>query len=224
MSTFAKIETANLGERVAELLRTAIIQGRLAGGQPLRDRAIAEEMGVSRTPVREALHKLQSEGLTEPRGRSGWVVTDFTVQDVHELFQLRILLEPEGLRVLEKSPDPAKIEELATYFSSFSHPIPLESHPFYFQQDDDFHMALVRCSGNARLISYYELLKVHINRGRYILSGSSVERMEETLDEHRAVIDAMLAGDFAQARNALVQHLRTGEELMAQRVVNRTTE
>lgn len=224
MSTFARIETTNLSDRVADALRTAIISGQLPAGAAIRDRQVAEELGVSRTPVRDALHRLQSEGLAEPKGRAGWNVSDFTEQDVHELFQLRMLLEPQGLTALERDPDPAKIAELAGFFTDFGHPIPRERHLEYFRQDDDFHLAIVRCSGNERLISYYEVLKVHINRGRFILSGSNAARMEDTLDEHRSVIDAVLAGDFARARTALVEHLRTGEELMARRLRNRTEE
>lgn len=221
MNTFEPIETQNLSERVADVIRSAIISGQLAPGAPIRDRQVAEELGVSRTPVRDALYRLHSEGLAEIKGRTGWAVTDFTAQDVHELFQLRMLLEPQGLYALERSPDPEKIAVIGSSFDGFQHPIPPERHLEYFTVDDDFHRYIVLCSGNRRLISIYNNLKDHINRGRYILSGSSASRLEDTLDEHTEIVNAVLAGDFARARESLIEHLRTGEELMIQRVRDR---
>ena len=221
MNTFEPIETQSLAERVAGVIRSAIISGQLAPGAPIRDRQVADELGVSRTPVRDALHRLHSEGLAEPKGRAGWSVTAFTEQDVHELFQLRMLLEPQGLVALENDPDPARIAQMGEAFESFEHPIPSEQHMEYFTADDNFHRLIVACSHNSRLVAFYGNLKNHINRGRFILSGSSAARLEDTLDEHNEVIEAVIEGDFARARSALIAHLGTGEKLMVQRLKNR---
>jgi DNA-binding GntR family transcriptional regulator len=212
--TFKPLATVNLGDRVIEQIRTAVITGKLAPGETIRDVQLAEELGVSRTPVREALHRLQSDGLIEPGERTGWVVSRFTEQDVRELFQLRRLLEPVGLEELERDPDPARLATLTEYFATYDHPIDAERHLEYFAHDDDFHTELVACSQSKRIHSIYDVLNVHINRGRFILSGSSAERVEETLDEHRAVIEAIAERDFHRAREALIEHLLTGEELM----------
>lgn len=212
--TFTPLETVNLGERVIQEIRSAVITGKLAPGETIRDAHLADELGVSRTPVREALHRLQGDGLIEPRGRSGWVVSAFTEQDVRELFQLRMLLEPVGLEELERDPRPERLTQLTRYFSDYDHPIAHDRHVEYFAHDDDFHRQIVACSGSRRVHNIYDVLNVHINRGRFILSGSSAERVEETLDEHRAITDAIADKDFAQARKALLRHLKTGEELM----------
>lgn len=220
--TFTPLETVNLGDRVIDAIRTAIITGTLAPGEAMRDVQLAEELGVSRTPVREALQRLQSAGLVEFNGKSGWVVAQFTERDVRELFQLRMLLEPTGLDKLEQDPDPAQVTELARFFATYEHPIASERHLEYFGHDDDFHKLLVACSGSKRIQGIYDVLNGHINRGRYLLAGSSVERMEETLDEHKAIVDAISNGDFARARSALLQHLKTGEELMLLRLEDQT--
>ncbi|WJL96961.1 GntR family transcriptional regulator [Microbacterium sp. ET2] len=204
----------NLGERAIEEIRTAIISGSLPPLAILRDREVAEQLGVSRTPVREALHRLQSEGLVEPRGRQGWVVTDFTEQDVHELFQLRMMLEPAGIDSLQSTADQEQLTRIVGHFEEFSHPIPKEQMASYFANDDSFHRAIVAASRNQRMIEFYSILNAHINRGRYILSGSHEERMEQTLDEHQEIVEALTVHDFARARTALIEHLRTGEALM----------
>lgn len=214
MSPLAKIEAIQLGDRTIEAIRTAIITGELAGGAPLRDRQLAEELGVSRTPVREALHRLEAAGLVEPRGRSGWAVTPFTAQDVREIFQLRRLLEPVGLEALADEPDDSRVARITAYFSDYDHPIAEQRYADYFRHDDDFHREIVACSDNKRISTFYDVMNAHINRGRHFLYGATAGRVEETLDEHRKIVDAVVARNFDRAREALLEHLRTGEELM----------
>ncbi|WP_213452181.1 GntR family transcriptional regulator [Rhizomonospora bruguierae] len=218
MNTLAPIEAANLSELSVGALRRAIVSGSLAPGEVLRDRQLAESLGVSRTPVREALHRLQSEGLVEARGRSGWAVSAFTEQDVREMFGVRMLLEPAGLDQLARSGSQAQLEAIAGQFIGFHHPVPPERMEEYFDRDDRFHKTIVAATGNSRIIGFYAILSIHINRGRYILSGSRSDRLEDTLDEHKAITSALLRHDFPKARAALVDHLRTGEELMLRQV------
>jgi DNA-binding GntR family transcriptional regulator len=212
------ITPVHLRDRTYESIRAAIINGELAPAQPLVDRQLADQLQVSRTPVREALHRLEADGLAQPRGRAGWEVTDFTEQDVRELFQLRMLLEPVGLDALAKAPDDALIERMATFFDGYDHPIAQDRYEDYVARDRAFHELLVACSGNRRLQRFYAVLDSHIDRGRHFLTGSAEGRAEETLDEHRAVAEAVGDRDFARARAALLNHLRTGEELMVRQL------
>jgi DNA-binding GntR family transcriptional regulator len=212
------IPALQLGDRTYESIRAAIVSGELAPRQALVDRQLAEQLQVSRTPVREALHRLEAEGLVQPRGRAGWEVSDFTEQDVHELFQLRLLLEPVGLDALSKTPDDALVERVATFFDGYDHPVAGEAYEDYVARDRAFHELLVACSGNRRLQRFYAVLGSHIDRGRHFLTGSAEGRADDTLDEHRAVAAAVGDRDFARAREALLRHLRTGEELMVRQL------
>jgi len=214
ITTLAPIESASLSELALEAIRAAIVSGELPGGQPLRDHQLAESLGVSRTPVREALHRLQSEGLVEPRGRTGWAVSPFTERDVQEIFHLRRLFEGAGVDELSRSGTADQIESIAGFFSSFQHPISQARLTEYFQRDDEFHKSIAAASGNGRIMAFYAVISVHINRGRYVLSGARSDRLEATLDEHRRITNALLARDFAEARSALEDHLCTGEALM----------
>lgn len=222
MTTLEPIESANLGDRAIEAIRRAIIRGALPPCEVLRDRQLAQDLGVSRTPVRDALHRLQAEGLVESRGRAGWAVTDFTEQDVRELFGLRILLEPYGMDLLATSADSETLERLAAHWDDFSHPVPPDRVEEYFARDDDFHRMIIEASGNRRLSSFYSMLRSHIDRGRYLLSGTRPARLERTLDEHRLIAETLQARDFDAARKALVDHLRTGEELLLKQLDAKT--
>lgn len=216
MSVLQPLESVHLGDRTFTSIRTAIIVGELKPGQPLRDRVLAETLGVSRTPVREALHRLVHAGLVEVSGRSGWTVAPFTTQDIHELFELRRTLEPLGINHLEAEPAEQTIAELADFFAGFSQPIRRERYEAYFERDNGFHKRLVACSGNGRLRSFYAIIESHIDRGRHLLSLGTSGRVDETLDEHLAIANAIGRRDFAGARAALVQHLDTGERLMVE--------
>jgi DNA-binding GntR family transcriptional regulator len=214
MSALQPIEAVQLGDRTFESLRQAIITGELAPGEPLRDRALGDMLGVSRTPVREALHRLVHAGLVESRGRSGWVVATFTEQDVHELFQLRRALEPLGIDQLEAEPDTAAMAQIGGFFDGYEHPVPAERYEAYFARDNAFHKCIVGCSRNTRLQQLYALIENHIDRGRHFLSLGAVGRVEANLDEHLAVARAVAGGDFRLARQELLHHLDMGEQLM----------
>lgn len=223
MRALTPIEPVHLADRTLASVRAAIISGELEPGAPLRDRQLAEMLGVSRTPVREALHRLEAVGLVVPKGRTGWIVSPFNEQDVREVFQLRRLLEPLGLEELAKAPDPRAIEEIGDFFSGYRHPIPKKRYREYFQEDNAFHKRLVACSGNRRVQDIYAVLESHIDRGRHFLISATGERAEETLDEHLGIVTAIRKQDFSRARDRLIEHLRTGEELMLEQLRLRTS-
>jgi len=207
------IPTVVLADVTLEQIQNAIINGELKPGQALREPELAGQLGVSRTPVREALHRLESTGLVTPRGR-GWEVSQFTERDVRELFQLRRLFEPEALRELAMRPDPKVTAELVHFFDGYSHPIPADAYGDYFARDNAFHSRIVACSGNERLRQMYRVLEKQIDRGRHFLTTSAEGRADATLDEHTSIADAIAVGDFAGAERALIAHLQTGEDLM----------
>ncbi|MDV3125440.1 GntR family transcriptional regulator [Mycobacterium sp. 21AC1] len=211
--TLRTIPTVVLSDVTLERIQNAIISGELKPGQALREPTLSEQLGVSRTPVREALHRLESTGLVSPRGR-GWEVSQFTERDVRELFQLRRLFEPEALRELAGSPDPQATADLAHFFDDYSQPIPAEQYGEYFARDNAFHSRIVACSGNERLRHMYGVLEKQIDRGRHFLTTSAEGRADATLAEHTSIADAIAAGDFTGAERALITHLQTGEDLM----------
>ncbi|MGW5365801.1 GntR family transcriptional regulator [Actinopolymorpha pittospori] len=218
MSALQPIEAVQLGDRTFDLLRQAIINGELAPGEPLRDRALGTLLGVSRTPVREALHRLEHAGLVESRGRSGWVVAAFTEQDVRELFQLRRALEPLGLEQLEQEPEADAVAEIGAFFEGYGETVPTERYAEYFAHDHAFHKRIVQCGRNVRLEQLYAVIESHIDRGRHFLSLGAVGRVDANLEEHRAVARAVAERDFARARRELLHHLEMGEQLMIDQI------
>lgn len=219
MNGLRPIESVSLGDRTAAQIKKAIITGELVPGSALRDRQLAEQLGVSRTPVRDALNRLEATGLVVPRGKSGWGVSPFTEQDVREMFQLRRLFEPVALQELSEQPEQATITKLAGFFDEYHRPIPTSLYPEYFAHDHAFHKQIVACSTNRRLREMYSVMEYQIDRGRHFLTTAAKGRADETLDEHLSIVHAIAARDFELAQRELLSHLQAGENLMIEQLL-----
>jgi len=214
MARLGRIEVARINEQVYEALEAAIVRCELGPGAVLGDRQLAEDLGISRTPVRDALHRLESSGLVERRGRMGWMVSTFALQDVQELFELRRIFEPLGFERLFETRDEAVVEELSHPFERFPEQLTQDLLPDYLLEDRRFHKEIVGCSRNGRVIRFYGTVEKQIDRIRHYLSYNYEGRVEASLKEHREICAAIAAHDLSAASEALDNHLRNVEELI----------
>ncbi|GGE79136.1 GntR family transcriptional regulator [Nesterenkonia cremea] len=211
----------SLTDRVFEALEDAVVRGELKPGEIVTDQNLGDRLGVSRTPVREALQRLAASGLINARERgTGWQIARFDEHDLRELFELRRALEPIGLRRLlnRDTPRTAVVYELGRFFDDFHAPIEVEEYPRYFQRDNEFHKKIVACSDNRRVIGVYGIVERQIDRGRHFLSTGYQGRIEENLAEHKRITEAIAARDLESATDALLHHLHRGEELMSEHI------
>ena len=214
MAQLRRIEVVRINEQVYEAVEAAIVRCDLDPGAVLGDRQLAEMLGVSRTPVRDALHRLESSGLVERRGRMGWMVSTFALQDVRELFELRRVFEPLGLESLSQTWDEAVVRELSHSFEKFPERLTRDLLPDYLHDDHRFHKKIVECSQNGRIIRFYGTVEKQIDRIRHYLSYNYEGRVEASLKEHREICAAIAARDLSAATVALDNHLRNVEELI----------
>jgi GntR family transcriptional regulator, rspAB operon transcriptional repressor len=214
MAQLRRIEVVQINEQVYEAVEAAIVHCDLEPGVVLGDRQLAEKLGVSRTPVRDALHRLESSGLVERRGRMGWMVSTFALQDVRELFELRRVFEPLGLERLSETWDESVVRELSHAFERFPERFTEGLFPDYLNDDRRFHKKVVECSRNGRIIRFYGMVEKQIDRIRHYLSYNYEGRVEASLKEHREICAAIAACDLSAATEALDNHLRNVEELI----------
>ena len=214
MAQLRRIEVVRINEQVYEAVEAAIVRCELEPGAVLGDRHLADLLGVSRTPVRDALHRLESSGLVERRGRMGWMVSTFVLQDVRELFELRRVLEPLGLERLSETWDEAVVRELSHSFEKFPERLTEDLLLDYLHDDHRFHKKIVECSRNGRVIRFYGTVEKQIDRIRHYLSYNYEGRVEASLKEHREICAAIAACDLSAATEALNDHLRDVEELI----------
>lgn len=202
----------NLSLLAETSIRDGIIRGRFVFGERLSDRGLAVELGMSRTPVREALARLANEELVVVRPQSGTFVMSVTTQVIRSVCAMRGILECGALR-LAAGQDP---EGLAAAVS-----VPLAGGGLAMEEEDldraevldsAFHDALVAAAGNPLLTRSYRSIADQVEAIRHRLPRN-VERMRDAVRQHRRIIDLAITGRLADAEAELSSHVRTVESL-----------
>lgn len=204
-----------LRELVFEALREAILKGQLAPGERLMEIQLAEELGVSRTPVREAIRKLELEGLVLMVPRKGAYVASFSMKDVVEVFEIRAALEGLAAALAAERITDQELEELERQLVKSSELINLADLEGMVEVDTGFHQILYQSSRNQRLAQIINNLREQIQRFRQT-SLSYPGRMKDALGEHREIVDAISARDPELARKLAQDHIENAENSMMQ--------
>ena len=179
--------------------------------QRLSDVALSEQLGMSRTPVRQALERLVQEGLVRSDPRRGFWTSTFTSQDIHEIYDLRGALEVLAVRLsaprLSQEDLKAHLEALYAVRGE------LDTHPVlrFLQVDIRFHMLITRASGNGRLIHSLSLLRSQHSMFQ-MQDTIYPKRMEIALNDHEQILLALLAGNVDEAADCLARHIRNAKE------------
>jgi len=209
--SFKVYEPKLLVEQIVYGLRKAITSGRLKPGEKLKEIEISRSLGVSRSPVREAFHILQLEGLIDLVPRKGAFVHRVTMKDVEDVYQLREMIEVFAGRLSAEhmtDEDIAKLEELWLRMKDLAKKEELRR---YLMASSDFHNKIVACSGNRRLEAIYYGLRNSIDSLRYLVLRTN-ERRDSSLQEHRAIIGALKARDKDLVEELTRGHVREGRD------------
>ena len=202
-------------EEVYLKLEEEILGGKLKRGEALTEMSLSARLGVSRTPVRAALHRLAEEGLVEISPNRGAVVVGVTVDDLIDTYKIRVRLEGlASAMAASRMTDEEKEElresvELAEYYVAKGNAEKLK------ELDTEFHNIIYRASGN-RMLSRI-LSELHRNIKTYRkLSMTVPGRVERTAEEHREILNAILAGDAEKADTLTRKHVERAMENMVE--------
>jgi len=197
---------------VAELLRQRIFKRELEPGSWIDEMKLAEEYGISRTPLREALKVLAAEGLVTMKVRRGAYVTEVSDKDLSDVYHLLSLLESDAASVVAEKATDAQIRELQALHKELE--AALGDRERFFAINERFHMRLLEIAGNRwRDQMVADLRKVmKLNRHNSLLKSG---RIEESLREHKAIVTALAARDAAAAAEKMRKHFRSGLEAAA---------
>ena len=192
---------------VAELLRQRIFSRNLEPGSWIDELRIAEELGISRTPLREALKVLAAEGLVTMKVRRGAYVTEVSEQDLRDVYHLLSLLESDAAGVVAATADDSQLAELADLHSQLE--AAAHDAEAFFKVNERFHMRLLELANNRwRDQMVADLRKVmKLNRHNSLLKSG---RIAESLAEHRAIMQALLARDATATTNRMREHFANG--------------
>jgi DNA-binding GntR family transcriptional regulator len=200
------ISQASLAQQVADLVRQRIYDRALLPGAKLEEVALADDLGVSRTPVREALRLLAAQGLVEMRSRRGCVVASLTVEDQKDIFPIMARLEgwiAYQVATSASDLDLARIEKLHAELEQYA---AAGNTDRYWEANYVFHVALQEMAGNRWLQSILDDLRRKLNLARH-RSLKLPGRLRGSLSEHRALIKALRQRDGARAESLMRTHL-----------------
>ena len=202
-----------LREVVCEALRDAIRRGILEPGERLMEVQVADELGISRTPVREAIRKLEQEGYVIMMPRRGTYVADVSESDVKEIFEIRSALEALATGLAARRIEPDELKMLEGYLTEIEGYIKANDIEKIVETDIKFHGLLYQVSRNERLVAIVSNLKEQLARFR-TLSMSYPGRLQETLEEHSEMVEAIANGDVSAARDAAEHHMERAEKTL----------
>lgn len=202
----------NLAERIYQQLKDDIFEFRLLPGDRFSEGEIAERMAVSRTPVRQALYRLQREGYLQVYFRSGWQVMPFDFAHFEELYEVRIVLELEAVRRLCKRPDAEHCNALEQLKRTWLvHPaLRLHDGREVSALDERFHCQLVEAAGNR------EMARLHADVSEKIriirrLDFTQSARVAATYEEHGEILEAILSRRCEEAQLLLKTHIEVSK-------------
>lgn len=210
---FETLKQRQITGEIYHLLREKIIAWELLPGQRIAVDEIAGQLGVSRTPLKDALARLESEGLIEIQPRRGTFVTELTPDDVREKFEVREALEMKACELLEGKLDDSKIAQLRAVNEIFTSPgISLTENA---RLDAQFHSLLVEYCGNTHLRDVYSRLNAHLQIARiHYQSDHWMHRFRIAREEHIAIVDALADHRIDVATALLREHIRSSMRRM----------
>ena len=200
-----------LRDIVFKTLREAIITGDLQPGERLMEIKLANELGVSRTPVREAIRKLELEGLVIMTARKGAEVAPINEKDLREVLEIRKALESLACDLACKNIKDSDILKLKTINSEISAAVDADDIELITKKDVDFHEMINEITDNRRLVQMLHQLKEHIFRYRFEYI-KEMKNKRVIVDEHERIIDSLSEKDAKRASREIEMHIEIQEK------------
>lgn len=207
MGNLSKIEGYELlSQKVYRILKTEIVKRNLKPGTKLLEVKIAKQMGVSRTPVREAIRELVAEGFVKMIPNQGVIVSIASIEDTQEVLQIRSVLEGLAARLATKVINGEEIKELEKYIEQMEYYANKDNALAFSKIDVEFHELILNICGNNRLIQIRKNLSDQAHRYR-IRSLSIPGRLKHSLKEHQEIVKALKRKDSEQAGRLSQKHI-----------------
>ena len=199
-----------ISDEVYEALQTMILSRRLAPGEQLSLTHIEQQMGISRTPLKEALNRLAHAGLVKIEPRKGTYVADPTDDEISESFDVRRALEMYAVKLAVRNMTPSRLQQIRELVEALRSMVQggdkNQILQEFFDLDHDLHLLIVETSGNRRLRETWEQVNLHgyMARVRY---GTAGRLIDSTQEEHEEILRAFAAGDASAAEQAMSNHI-----------------
>ncbi|MBW8710023.1 MAG: GntR family transcriptional regulator [Mycobacterium sp.] len=204
----------SLAEDAAERIREQILSGGFRQGEHLVEAKIAEQLAISRGPVREAFKLLRAEGLLEEEPRRGTFVVSMSADDVRDSYGLRAALEGRAARTLARERDPGALDTLRGLADGIDAAVSTGDPGAVSRADLALHQGLCELSGNARIVEVFDRY-VPTLRALLRVDGEVLGSLDEVSRQHRPLVEAIVAGNEDAAARLWAEHAEVAGELVA---------
>jgi DNA-binding GntR family transcriptional regulator len=202
-----------LSEDIADSIKTAIIKGKFKPGEKISEGELAESMGISRTPLREAFRKLENEGFIQIIPRKGAVVVDIDTDEAINLYEIKSTLEGLAARLAATNMRPKDISKLEKINEELKELIDKNDLESFYRVHTRFHEGFVKLCGNKRLIQMISNLNDHFNRFG-IISLTLPGQFEQAIRQHAEIIDGFKNGDQNLVEEKVKTNVMTGGRVL----------
>lgn len=200
-------------QTIAQDLKDAIIKGELEPGQRLRVTDLIERYGVSNTPIREAIHYLESQDFVRSIPRRMVVIREITLKDIEDTYDIQIALEGMAAGLAARNSSEAEIKKLSNLFDRMEKAIESGNIAHYAKIHQNFHEQCAAFSGNQRLSPLIRNARDQVQRFRFIMFHYPT-RMRQTLKEHHRILQAIKDRDVGTAELAMREHIRISADFL----------
>ncbi|MGN0169914.1 MAG: GntR family transcriptional regulator [Lachnospiraceae bacterium] len=208
-----KNDSLPLRDVVYQTLRNAILNGELKPGERLMEMKLAGKLGVSRTPVREAIRMLEQEGLALTIPRRGAQVAKMTQKDMEDVYVIRRCLEQLAVKYISGHLTPGQVADMRYAEKVFEEAV-ADGDPSEIEQKDwEFHATIFEATGNQRLVSIMMTLQEQLSRYRWAQWQDGAQ-LRKLIQEHRGIVDALKRGEQEEGLQAVLVHLDSQEEII----------
>nr|WP_307990971.1 GntR family transcriptional regulator [uncultured Niameybacter sp.] len=197
-----------LRDIVFQTIRKAILNGELEPGERLMETQLGEKLGVSRTPIREAIRKLELEGLVVMVPRKGAQVAQFTIKDIEDVLQVRASLEALAAKLACKHMDERSFLKLQLIITEYEYAAKEDDIEVMIQKDIEFHDTIALASQNDKLIQLYNNMREQVQRYR-IAYLKNTEQSNAVIAEHNEILKALKDGEEEVAAKLATKHIET---------------
>lgn len=204
-------------QQVYEILRDDICRGFYQPGQQIQEQELSKHLSVSRSPIREALRQLASEGLVVESPNRGIFIREYTSKDIEDIYDLRTILESYAIMRLSSYLSPEAINELIACRDNFRRYHKQNDMEKYINEDTHLHQKLIELSGNSLVVSTYDRVYAMIYQYRSY-SLKSKQRFDESLAEHTSIINKILSGDLEEADRINHRHLMLAKNVIIEHI------
>ncbi len=208
----SQIDRANKKDMAYEILKQRIINNEYKPLDTLTEQSICSELGISKTPVREAFKELEKDGFVKIIPSIGCLVSSIGLDYIHEIFEIREILECAAARIVAERGDKSVFEEMLKNHESFEL-AEKKNIKGSVVSGFEIHTAIFETIGNSRLLDFYKNIQNHIIRIRlFFIYQFDLDKTERMNAEHKMILKTIIAGDPNAAEKAMKEHLRNSQE------------